>query len=54
MTPSTKVEAERAAVAEAQRVAKVEAAERGVVERAAHWVAKMDKALANRRDVDQR
>jgi hypothetical protein len=49
MTPSTKVEAERVAVAEAQRAAKVEAAER-----AAHWVAKMDKALAYRRDVDQR
>jgi uncharacterized paraquat-inducible protein A len=42
------------AAAEAERVAATEAAEREVVERAAHWAAEMDKALTYRRDVDQR
>jgi hypothetical protein len=46
-------EAERAAT-DADRVAEAEAEEREAVERAAHWAAEMDKALAYRRDVDRR
>jgi hypothetical protein len=42
-------------VAEAKRVVEAKAAEREeAAERAAHWASEMDKALAYRRDVDQR
>jgi hypothetical protein len=46
--------AKRIAAVEAKRVTKVDAAEREAAERAAHWVAEMDKALAYWRDVDWR
>jgi hypothetical protein len=42
-------EAERVGVVEKEHVA--EAAEREAAERAAHWAAKIDKALAYRRDI---
>jgi hypothetical protein len=42
------------AAADEECVAATEAAEREVAEWATHWAAKMDKALAYRRDVDQR
>jgi hypothetical protein len=42
------------AKAEDERVAKVEAPEHDTAERAAHWAAEMNKALAYRRNVDRR
>jgi hypothetical protein len=42
------------AEAEAKRDVQVEAAERDVAERAAHWAAEMEKALAYQRDVERR
>jgi hypothetical protein len=47
-------EAERVAATEAERVAEAEAEECEVTERAAHWAAEMDKALAYRRNVNRR
>jgi hypothetical protein len=47
-------EADREAAVEAKLVATVEAVECEAAERAAHWVAEMEKALVYRRYVDPR